>query len=111
MKSTTYPRIIERLFLAIDPGRMHDALIVGVDRKLRDRLGLGSGHRICRDDIVYPSGEYCRCHLRRERQNVVELDAVEIGKPAIPVTWILFHHPDFVFYAPDSSKRTGAGIR
>ena len=57
--SAAYPRIVERFFLVVDPGRVHHALVMGVGRNLRHRLGLTERDRIRREDIVDPVRKYC----------------------------------------------------
>src|SRR5262245_26808386 len=41
---------------------------------------------------------------------MVELDAIEIGQPLVPVIRVLLHNPDFVLDPPDAAEGTRPGI-
>ena len=73
------------------------------------RLGLARRHGIDDAGIVDAVGQDRRAQLGRERQGVVELDAVEIGQALVPVVGVLLHHPDFVLDAALALERSGAG--
>ena len=59
--------------------------------------------------IVGATGEEGGAELGRERQPMVELDAVEIRQAFHPIVLVLLHHPDFLLDPLDTAVRAGAG--
>ncbi len=109
MDGAAHPRIVERLLLVVHPGALDDALIEVRRRHALGVLGLARRHRIADAGIVDAVGQDRRAELRRERQRVIELDAVEIGQALVPVLVVLLHHPDFVLDPALALERAGAG--
>ena len=110
MHCAAHRRVIERFALIIEPRRVDHALVIGGSRHSWRRLGLAQCPGIGDPHIIYPAGQYCRPHLGRERQHVVEFDAVDIGQTLVPIVRVPLHDPDFVLDAADAAKRAGAGV-
>ena len=109
MDGAADPRIVQRLLLAVHPGSLDDRLVEGRCRHAGRLLSLARRHRIDDAAVVDAVRQQRRAELGRERQRVVELDAVEIGQPLVPVGRVLLHHPDFVLDAALALERAGAG--
>jgi hypothetical protein len=102
--------VVERFSLVVEPSRMDHALVVGGRRHPGGSLGLPHSSRIGRSDIIDRARQDRRRHLRRERQDVIEFDAVDIRQAFVPVVRVPLHHPDLVLDPPDRAERAGAGI-
>ncbi len=101
--------IVERLLLVVHPGRLDDALVEVHARHALGRLDPALRHRIEQTGIIDTAGEQAGAELGRERQGVIELDAVEIGQALVPVVLVLLHHPDLGLDAALALERAGAG--
>ena len=78
MHGAAHPRIVERLFLVVDPGRLDHALVVIGRSHSGGRLGFPRRDRVGDADIIDPPGEDRRRHLRGKRQDVLEFDPVKV---------------------------------
>ena len=110
MERAPHPRIVERLFLAVDPGALDDALIVRRRLQAGGLRRLARRHRIGDADVIDAAGQDRRPQLGRKRQRMKELHLVEIRQPLVPVIRVLLQQPAFVLDPLDALERAGAGI-
>src|SRR3984893_15694211 len=110
MEGAAHPRIVQRLFLIVDPDALDHALIEGGRRQTRHILGFAGRDRIGDANVVAPARQYRRAQLGRKRYEVIKFDAVEIGQPFVPVTRVLLENPNLVLDIADGPKGPGPGI-
>src|SRR4051794_23067052 len=96
MDGASDARIVEWLLFGVEPSRVNHALV-----KLRGGQAgcfgrLAGGGRVERACVIHSARQNGGPKLWRKRQEIIELDAIKIGKALVPIVRVPLHHPDFV---------------
>ena len=86
---------------------MNHALVELRGGQTRRRSRLAGGGRVERAGVIHPARQNRGPKLWGERQEMVDLEAIEVGQAFVPVVWVSLHHPDFILDPPLRLKGTG----
>src|SRR5207248_1381868 len=104
----THTRVTERFFLVIDPVSNDHALVKFSPRHARRGLNLSQTHRVYQACIIDLASQERRPDFWRPRCKMIELDAIEIWQPLVPVVRVALHDPDLFINAFLMSERASA---
>src|SRR5712692_2075557 len=110
MHGPAHARVAERFFLVVEPVRNDYALVKVRARHAWSTLDFPQADRVYRACIIDLASQERRPDFWRPGRQVIELDAIEIRQPLVPVVWTSLHHPDFFIDALLMPERTGARI-
>src|SRR5687767_45267 len=106
MDGPPHARVGQRLVLLhVGPEGLDDALVEGGRGHALHLLRLPPGHGVQQPRVIDPARQEGGAELRRERQEVVDLEAVDERQPLVPVVGVAVHDPDFLVLARDVLER------
>src|SRR5712691_4776233 len=110
MHGPAHARVAERFFLVVNPVCTDHALVKVRARHTWSALNFSQADWVYSACIIDLASQERRPDFWRPGREVIELDAIEIRQPLMPVVWISFHHPDLFIDALLMPEGTGARI-
>src|SRR5512146_943730 len=110
MHGAAHAWVAERFFVVVEPVCNDHALVKVRATHACGTLDFPQADRVYSTRIIDFASQERGPDFWRPRREVIELDAIKIRQPLIPVVWIALHHPDLFIDALLMPERTGARI-